>query len=466
MISKRNFLGVLAAGLIAISSLVIAPPALAETVVATVQTGIDPIGGIAVSPSGSRLYIAGYAQTTNERIVKVIDTATDAVVATVPSGIDPSGGIAVDPSTSRLYIAGLAETTGERIVQILAGTTNNTDFASSVAAPGATVSTNTLVTADDPLGTSVTTPTGGTVSITETAVTETAPTGYQFLGQQVDITSSAATTANNPLTIVFTIDSSVLLAATDMTAPPPDSVDVTRAEAGSPVVIPACTSTSPPISPNPCVSDRRYVGDDLQITILTGSASHWNFAVRTVAADLAVTDSGYNPKTVTVAQGGIVHWTFSGTKLHSATENLKLGPAKAPLFDSGRLTSGRYSYVFRAAATYTYGSTVKGHPGSFAGSVAVPVWISPTTGGTTTAFTVTWSSSTLSGYVFDVQYRFMKAGSKSRSPLKAWRSGAPGASGTFTAPSGAGTYAFSARLRNTTTGMASLWSPETRIAVH
>lgn len=176
--------------------------------------------------------------------------------------------------------------------------------------------------------------------------------------------------------------------------------------------------------------------------------------------------SRYSPKTVTVAQGGIVLWTFGGSKPHTATENLKLGPAKAPLFDSGVLTSGRYGYVFRAAGTYTYGSTVKGDPGSFAGSVAVPVRISPTSGGTTTLFTVTWSSSTVSGYVFDVQYRFMRAGSKSWSLFKLWQNGATAASGVFIPASGAGTYAFSARLRNTSTGMASLWSPEATIAVH
>jgi plastocyanin len=323
-------------------------------------------------------------------------------------------------------------------------------------------------TASDPLTTSVAVPAtagGGSVTIAETAVTETAPVGgYQFLGQQVDITSTAATSSNNPLTIVFTMYPSVLLAATGMPAPPPESVDVTRAEAGSPVVILVCTATTPSIAPDPCVSNRQYIGANLQITILTGTASHWNTAVRPTAE--SVSNTGYSPKTVTVSQAGIVLWTFAGTKPHSVTDSLKLGPAKAPLFDSGAITSGRYGYAFQAAGTYTYRSTVKGDSGAFAGTVAVPLRISPTTGGTATSYAVTWSSSALSGYVFDVQYRFKKAGAKTWSAYKTWQNGTALASGAFTPPSGLGTYAFSARLRNRTTGLASQWSPELAITVH
>ena len=333
--------------------------------------------------------------------------------------------------------------------------------------------TNSGPTPSDPITTSVTVPSttsGGSVTIAETAVTETAPTGgYQFVSQQIDITSTAATSPSNPLKIVFTIDSSAMrisfsLAATDP-LPAADQVAVTRAETGTPVVIAACTVTTPTIDPDPCVSDRQYInsGDDLRITVLTGSASHWNMVVQPTA--VKVSDSGYSPPIVIVPQGRIVLWMFGGTKSHSVTENLKLGPAKAPLFNSGALNGGRYGYVFRAAATYTYSSTVKGDPGSFAGAVAVPVRISPTTGGTTTSFTITWSSSTVTGYVFDAQYRFMKAGSKTWSPLKAWKTGSTATAAAFSPPSGAGTYAFSARLRNSTTGMAALWSPEANVGV-
>lgn len=332
--------------------------------------------------------------------------------------------------------------------------------------------TNTGPTPSDPITTSVTVPpgtAGGTVTIAETAVTQPAPSGYQSVGQQIDITSTAATSPSNPLTIVFTLDSSAIrntfaLGPSDP-LPAPDQVVITRTETGSPVPVPTCTVSAPPIAPDPCVSDRQYInnGDELRITILTASASSWNSVVQPIA--VRVSDSGYTPPNVTVAQGRIVLWTFGGTKSHSVTENLKLGPAKSPVFNSGPLVSGRYGYVFRAAGTYTYRSTVKGDAGGFAGAVAVPVRISPTTGGMSTSYTVTWSSSTLTGYVFDVQYRFMKAGSKAWSPLKAWKTGVTAATATFSRSSGGGTYAFSARFRNSSTGINALWSPEATFIV-
>jgi len=322
-------------------------------------------------------------------------------------------------------------------------------------------------TSGDPVTTTLTVPptvSGGSVTISETAVTESPPPGgYQFLGQQIDITSSAATDADNPLRLVFKIDSSMLLQATGMLAPPAGSIDVTRAESGSPAIIAGCTSFPPStISPDPCVSDRQYVGDDLQITILTGSASHWNTAVKPTG--VVVSDGGYAPKVATVAQGSIVLWTFAGLNPHSVTDSLKLGASKVALFDSGQLTSGRFGASFQAAGAYTYISTVKADR-KFAGTVAVPLAISPLTGGTSTTFTVTWSSATISGYVFDIQYRFKRAGSKNFGTAKIWLTGQSTTSGGFVPPSGAGTYALSARLRNATTGVASLWSPDFTITV-
>jgi hypothetical protein len=67
-------------------------------------------------------------------------------------------------------------------------------------------------TATDPVETTVTTPTGGDVTIKETAV-GTSPTGYTFLGQQVTVTVSSVTEADpaepaNPLILRFRLDAS------------------------------------------------------------------------------------------------------------------------------------------------------------------------------------------------------------------------------------------------------------------
>ena len=305
---------------------------------------------------------------------------------------------------------------------------------------------------------------GGSVTIAETAVNQTPPGGYQFLGQQVDITSTAATSASNPLTIVFTIDDSLLLAATGMSAPPAEAVDITRAEAGSPAVIPMCTVISPALAVDPCLSNRQYIGGNLQITVLTSTASHWNAAVH--PTPVTVANAGYSPKAITSAQGAVITWTFTGTRQHSVTDNLKLGPAKSALFKSGPRQSGvlRDRELSGRDCRRT-DSTVKGDPGSFSGSVAVPMKASSTTGSPTTQFTLTWSSSSASGYVFDVRYRFTRAGTKKWSAFTTWRSGTTALSGAFTPTSGSGTYEFTARLRNAGSGMAALWSPEMLLTV-
>ena len=69
---------------------------------------------------------------------------------------------------------------------------------------------------------------------------------------------------------------------------------------------------------------------------------------------VTVSNAGYSPKAITSAQGAVITWTFTGTRQHSVTDNLKLGPAKSALFNSGprlvrvlrdRSLSGRDVYL-------------------------------------------------------------------------------------------------------------------------
>ena len=160
----------------------------------------------------------------------------------------------------------------------------------------------------------------------------------------------------------------------------------------------------------------------------------------------------------------MVSWTFAGARKHSVTNDQKLAAAGKPLFDSGARLTGRYGYAFVAAGTYTYGSSTTGDA-KFAGSVAVPVIVTPASGRTTTTFKAVWASGTLSGYVFDVEVRYQKAGSKQWSAWTAMATGTTAPLGTATPTSGAGTYAIHARLRNADTGKASGWSPDVLVTV-
>ena len=140
----------------------------------------------------------------------------------------------------------------------------------TLPAGGGTVATNEEVDATDPVGTSVTSPSGGEVTITETTQTDPAPSGYNILGQQVNIEAPAAS-ADNPLRLLFRLDASIL----------PEGGDASTLQVfrdGSPMG--DCTGAAGTASPDPCVADRQALeGGDVALTILTSHASAWNFGL-------------------------------------------------------------------------------------------------------------------------------------------------------------------------------------------
>jgi hypothetical protein len=137
----------------------------------------------------------------------------------------------------------------------------------------------------DPVETTVTSPTGGTVTISEGPVSQDEPAGFEFFGQQVDITAPPATAAD-PLVIVFLIDASVVPAGEDH-----NSIQVFR----NGVLVGECTG-APDAVPDPCVSERATVaGGDIQLTVLTSMASAWNFGVSEEATPTATATATATP---------------------------------------------------------------------------------------------------------------------------------------------------------------------------
>lgn len=341
--------------------------------------------------------------------------------------------------------------------------------ATGIASPSAST---TVATGDDPAATggttsSVTVPSGtsgGAVTVTQTAPNQTAPSGYVFGGVQVDITAPSAT-ATNPLTLVFTMTPPVGQPLDQTTL---GATNIYRAEgAGSPTLVPDCTVAGQALPDgSACVSSRQYVtvngATDIRLTVSTAAASHWNSA-RPKAGAVSVGDKAYSPSSVTVQPGAQVKWAFTGAKAHSVTDATGLGAAGAPWFNSGARNSGSYSFTFPAAGSFAYKSTVKGD--SMTGTVVVPVVVTPGKGAATQAFSVIWSTNTLPGYLFDVQYRFKPAGSSAWKGWMSWKSGVSTTSATFVPSQGNGIYAFHARLRNNSTGRASGYSTDTTITV-
>ena len=171
----------------------------------------------------------------------------------VPGDTNNFCGLGDDENCYDIFVRDRAESV---TVQAGAGETVTTDG----EADGAT--------ALDPVETSLTTPNAGSVSIEETPITATPPAGFQFLSQQVSITAPSAMT-DDPLVIVFRIDTSQVPAGEDE-----NTIQMFK----DGVEVPACAGSPGTASPDPCVSSRVLLPDgDVEITVLTSTASAWNF---------------------------------------------------------------------------------------------------------------------------------------------------------------------------------------------
>jgi YVTN family beta-propeller protein len=81
------------------ATMAVSPAHAAENdVIATVTVGGNP-NGVAVSPDGTRVYVANNSADT----VSVINTSTNAVIDTVTVGDGPTG-VAVNSTGTRVYV--------------------------------------------------------------------------------------------------------------------------------------------------------------------------------------------------------------------------------------------------------------------------------------------------------------------------------------------------------------------------
>jgi YVTN family beta-propeller protein len=79
-----------------------------------IPVGKSPFG-VAVTPDGSKVYVANE----DDNTVSVIDAATNTVVGTIPVGTIPQG-VAVTPDGSKVYVANLIDNT----MSVIATATN------------------------------------------------------------------------------------------------------------------------------------------------------------------------------------------------------------------------------------------------------------------------------------------------------------------------------------------------------
>jgi plastocyanin len=171
----------------------------------------------------------------------------------------------------------------------------------------------------------------------------------------------------------------------------------------------------------------------------------------TVDRNVFVLSSGYSPDVQQLtAPGGNVRWQWStrGADASVTATDIKL-------FDSGRKTSGAYSFTFFSAGTYRYHST---GPDGQTGSVAVPLCMN----GRATAGSgvgIRYASTHHPHWVTDV---LVKNPGAAKWSFVAF--GATGTELTFT-PRRTGTYQFKARLRRTPSNRSSQFSPIHKLTV-
>jgi uncharacterized repeat protein (TIGR01451 family) len=160
-------------------------------------------------------------------------------------------------------------------------TVRTSDQVSEEVPAGGTARTGTQATPSDPVVTEVRSPNAGTVTIDEHPTTEPEPPGFSFLAWQVDISAPQAS-PEDPLRFRFRLDRTLI----------PEGVsaqDLVVFRNADPVL--NCDPLRPPgsASPDPCVSQRREIAEgDVEITVLTSSASAWNFGVRRIPARLTL----------------------------------------------------------------------------------------------------------------------------------------------------------------------------------
>ncbi|MCZ7395561.1 MAG: right-handed parallel beta-helix repeat-containing protein [Candidatus Methanoperedens sp.] len=224
-----------------------------------------------------------------------------------------------------------------------------TESVTQSVSPGDTVATGAGTTVSDPVETSVTTPNAGTITIEEMPASQTSSSAFQLIGLQIDITAPNAMT-KAPLVIVFQINSSAIPPREDQ-----NTIEIFK----NGVPVPPCTGSPGEASPDPCVSSRAVLTNgDIEITVLTSTASRWNAAVRKkwISSIMAPIDPVRVDTQVEASASFADHGT---TGTHSAEWNWGDGTSLGTVMESGGAGSVTGSHIYRAAGVYTITLTVE-----------------------------------------------------------------------------------------------------------
>lgn len=149
-------------------------------------------------------------------------------------------------------------------------TSSDTAAVRTVDAGGTVSTAGGTATSDNPVVTSVTTPVAGRIVIAEGAIETTPPSGYAFVGQQVDIAAPTATVVD-PQVLRFRVHESVV----------PDGAATIHLFRNGVLVPDSCAGpdAEPSADPDPCQASLVRDGEEWLVTVWTSWGTDWNIAV-------------------------------------------------------------------------------------------------------------------------------------------------------------------------------------------
>jgi plastocyanin len=175
--------------------------------------------------------------------------------------------------------------------------------------------------------------------------------------------------------------------------------------------------------------------------------------------NVSIVNFAFNPSTLTASQGDSVKWTNTTTTTTHTTTSDSTNPNATTglsLWDHTLAAGQTFTFAFTAAATYTYHCSI--HPFMTASISIAPV-AKPSSGPVGTTFKILVATvGAVAPFVYDIQ-RKVGAGT-----FKDWRIGITNRSVKFVSTK-ANTFQFQARVRNTTTGGVSMYSPPVTVTV-
>jgi uncharacterized repeat protein (TIGR01451 family) len=288
-------------------------------------------------------------------------------------------------------------------------------------------------------------------------VSQTAPSGVQAdapASYDVTVTNPGSapqtnvTLTDNPPTNAQAVSASASQGSCSGTATITCNLG-TLAAGGSATVTVSATPILPPTSTNVASAKSD------QTTTPVNSTKVVNVTPAASTSYVGVMNTGFGSPSPALAMGNTLQWSFVGPGSHSATDKttgLGLWP------DTGLVAPVAFrTAVFPAAGDYTFTDTATGNTIK----LNVPMTALPATGGTSTAFTLTWAASTPpSGYSEDVQVTY-----PGTSTWVTLFKSTTATSAAWTPNKGTGTYKFRARFKKTTGSAASSYTTNATVKV-